>query len=188
MAILTVAVATGAAGGYAFLWIYVLPGTALILFGKREGGLWIMATVCLTFPWLLGPIGAEYSGEILWRFCVTFTVVTLFSFGLESSRRRNVEVLLDRRNSLVEAAERVKTLRGLLPMCPTCKKIRDDEGFWLQVEEFVSSRAAVQFSHGLCPDCALQFLDELEEGGASSAGSAASDSANPADSATEDGS
>ncbi|MEO1370654.1 MAG: response regulator, partial [Acidobacteriota bacterium] len=73
--------------------------------------------------------------------------------------------LLARKDSLAEAAERVRTLRGLLPMCPVCKMVRDDDGFWSQVEEFVSSRTKVQFSHGLCPDCGASALAELDPPG-----------------------
>ncbi|MEM8997399.1 MAG: hypothetical protein AAGF23_21625 [Acidobacteriota bacterium] len=159
----TASVALGLAGGYAFLWIYLFPGSALLLLGRREGSWWIAATVLCTFPWLLGSLGADYPLKALWRFFVTFSVITLFSYGLESSRRRNYEALLARRNSLAEAAERVRTLRGLLPICPSCKKVRDDDGFWRQVEEFVSSRTKVRFSHGLCPVCSASALAELDE-------------------------
>jgi PleD family two-component response regulator len=49
--------------------------------------------------------------------------------------------------------ETVKTLRGLLPICCVCKKIRDDEGYWKQIEEYISANTDAEFSHGYCPDC-----------------------------------
>ena len=54
----------------------------------------------------------------------------------------------------------LKVLRGLLPICASCKKIRDDDGDWNEMEDFVAARAEVEFSHGFCPDCLQDYLDE----------------------------
>ena len=63
-------------------------------------------------------------------------------------------------NKLQKAVDEVKTLSGLIPICSSCKKIRNDEGFWLQVEEYVQQRAEVQFSHSMCPDCGEKTYGE----------------------------
>ena len=65
-------------------------------------------------------------------------------------------------DSLVIAAKQVRTLTGLLPICATCKRIRDDHGYWQQVETFISDHTAVIFSHGICPDCAEEYERQLE--------------------------
>jgi GAF domain-containing protein len=54
---------------------------------------------------------------------------------------------------LFEALANVKLLNGLIPICGHCKKIRDDDGYWNQIEAYISERSAAQFSHGICPDC-----------------------------------
>lgn len=54
---------------------------------------------------------------------------------------------------LRDALEQVKTLRGIIPICANCKQIRDDKGYWLQVEAYVSRHSEAQFSHGICPTC-----------------------------------
>jgi hypothetical protein len=54
---------------------------------------------------------------------------------------------------LEESIEREKHLQGLLPICSYCKKIRDDQNYWQQVERYVETRADVAFSHSICPDC-----------------------------------
>ncbi len=59
------------------------------------------------------------------------------------------------------ANKRVKALRGLLPICASCKKIRDDQGYWAQVEEYITRHADVEFSHGLCPDCLKRLYPDL---------------------------
>lgn len=60
---------------------------------------------------------------------------------------------------LQEALSKVKMLSGLLPICASCKKIRDDKGQWLQVERYVRDRSEAQFTHGICPECSKQFRD-----------------------------
>jgi len=55
----------------------------------------------------------------------------------------------------------VKTLTGLLPICAGCKKIRDDKGYWTQVEDYISQHPEVTFSHGLCPECVNGLYPEL---------------------------
>ncbi len=56
-------------------------------------------------------------------------------------------------HELQEAMAEVKTLSGLLPICASCKKVRDDKGYWNQIEEYLETQADVSFSHGICPEC-----------------------------------
>lgn len=56
-------------------------------------------------------------------------------------------------NELNKALEEVKTLKGILPICSYCKKIRDGEGRWHQMEKYIASRSETEFSHGICEDC-----------------------------------
>ncbi|MBN1483875.1 MAG: response regulator [Chloroflexia bacterium] len=64
---------------------------------------------------------------------------------------------------LQEALRRIKQLRGMLPICAHCKKIRNDKGYWQQVEEYISEHSEAEFSHGLCPDCLRDFYPEYGE-------------------------
>jgi len=57
----------------------------------------------------------------------------------------------------------IKTLRGLLPICATCKKIRDDKGYWNQLEVYVSARSEVAFTHGICNECARKLHPDWDE-------------------------
>ncbi len=54
---------------------------------------------------------------------------------------------------LQEALDKIKTLKGLIPICACCKKIRDDQGYWNSVESYIKDHAEVEFTHGICPDC-----------------------------------
>jgi PAS domain S-box-containing protein len=64
---------------------------------------------------------------------------------------------------LQSALASVKSLSGLLPICSGCKKIRDDKGYWSQVESYVQQHSEATFTHGMCPDCIKKFFSELEE-------------------------
>jgi len=59
----------------------------------------------------------------------------------------------ERIQALAEALAQVRRLRGLLPICCSCKRIRDDRGYWEQIEQFVRTRTDASFSHGICPEC-----------------------------------
>ncbi|MCA1949317.1 MAG: response regulator [Treponema sp.] len=72
--------------------------------------------------------------------------------ALEEQRRLNKE--------LQAALDRVKTLEGIIPICSKCKKVRDDEGYWTQVERYVTEHTKAMFSHSLCPDCATQYFPQ----------------------------
>jgi PAS domain S-box-containing protein len=62
---------------------------------------------------------------------------------------------------LQDALGQVKTLKGLLPICSACKKIRDDQGYWKQIEVFISSHSEAEFTHGICPECAKKLYPDL---------------------------
>jgi hypothetical protein len=75
------------------------------------------------------------------------------------------KVLLRERNELQEALSEIKTLSGLLPICASCKKIRDDKGYWNQIEAYIRDRSEAEFSHSICPECAKRLYSELAQNG-----------------------
>lgn len=70
--------------------------------------------------------------------------------------------LADRVQALEQALSRVRQLHGLLPICAYCKRIRDDQNYWKQVEAYLAEHADVQFSHGICPTCLEKVMRESE--------------------------
>jgi phosphoserine phosphatase RsbU/P len=78
--------------------------------------------------------------------------------------RRMTELQDTLTNNLAElrdALDHVKTLRGIVPICASCKKIRDDQGYWQQVEAYVREHTDAQFSHGICPECAAKLYPDF---------------------------
>jgi PAS domain S-box-containing protein len=83
---------------------------------------------------------------------------------LDSTKRKKNENERERLiDELKEALSKVRTLSGMLPICSSCKKIRDDKGYWNQVEEYIAEHSSAVFSHGFCPECALKMHEEIDK-------------------------
>ena len=83
----------------------------------------------------------------------------------EMDRRKAQEEALRKANAeLSQALQEVKVLRGFIPICMSCKKIRDDKGFWQQLESYIQKRSEALFSHGVCPDCYQKLSDKYLSG------------------------
>ena len=72
----------------------------------------------------------------------------------------NVEA---RRLILQEKETEIKHLRGMLPICASCKKIRDDKGYWKQIESYIRDHSEAEFSHGICPECLEKLYPEYSD-------------------------
>ena len=76
---------------------------------------------------------------------------------------RNLQKRLEEQNAeLQDALTKIKTLKGLLPICANCKKIRDDRGYWNQIEAYIEQHSEALFSHGLCPECLEKLYADQE--------------------------
>jgi len=64
-------------------------------------------------------------------------------------------------DQLRDALAKIKTLKGLLPICASCKKIRDDKGYWSKIETYISERSDADFTHSICPECRIKLYPEL---------------------------
>jgi len=80
---------------------------------------------------------------------------------LSAARDNLEERVRERTAELQEVLDKVKVMSGLLPICASCKKIRDDKGYWQQVEDFVGEHTGAHFSHGLCPACVSKLYAEF---------------------------
>lgn len=80
------------------------------------------------------------------------------------TERKQVEMERERLiGELQQALSEVKTLSGLLPICTSCKKIRNDEGYWERIEKYISDRSGALFSHGLCPECVRKLYPDYSQ-------------------------
>lgn len=96
--------------------------------------------------WIIGMLGFRFVKKRLQEYM--------------SERKQVEEKLKEEHSQLQKALNEVKTLRGIVPICSYCKQIRDDSGYWSQVEQYVSDHTDAKFSHGICPAC---FETEMKE-------------------------
>jgi len=105
-----------------------------------------------------------------WEFDEIF-VVALFQvftlLGLSIRRWLKLSEINDAlelsNQQLLSALAEVQQLKGIIPICAACKKIRDDKGYWHQVEAYVEQHSTAQFSHGICPDCRDELYPSVAE-------------------------
>jgi PAS domain S-box-containing protein len=102
-------------------------------------------------------------------------IIGASSIAYDITERKKIEVeRLELIAHLNETLSKVKTLSGLLPICASCKKIRDDQGYWQKLETFVREHSEAEFSHSICPDCMKtlypEFATNLVSGGSAPEG------------------
>lgn len=88
------------------------------------------------------------------------TLVFLCTFALQHYYTKRKDILL---HKLDVALSEIKTLRGMLPICSTCKKIRDDQGVWNRIESYISEHSDAEFTHSNCPDCIRKLYPEMAD-------------------------
>ena len=76
--------------------------------------------------------------------------------------RKNTELFIAN-EKLEDSLRELKQLRGLLPICVYCKKIRDDQSYWQQIDAYLTEHSELKFSHGLCPDCCRTLEEEINK-------------------------
>ncbi|MBU1565497.1 MAG: hypothetical protein KJ630_07700 [Proteobacteria bacterium] len=120
----------------------VITSVALAIFQGYVDLLGIV--ICVAAPLLIFPLPAR----------IFFTTYLKLYRTEEDLRIKNCE--------LEQALREVKTLSGLLPICCSCKKIRDDQGYWSEVEDYFCDRMDLQLTHGFCPECVARLYPGLQ--------------------------
>lgn len=92
---------------------------------------------------------------------VVFIAVSLMITVLDRQRRRVTARLVTTNVELQRALDEVKTLRGILPICSYCKKIRTEPETWIAVESYIRKHSEAEFSHGVCPECLRKHFPEI---------------------------
>ena len=98
-------------------------------------------------------------GELLLSNTEALEKMTLMSNELANMardlRRKNTE--------LQQAQAQIKTLQGILPICMHCKEVRNDEGYWMQLEEYITTHSDAQLSHGICDKCMETYYPDISD-------------------------
>ena len=98
-----------------------------------------------------------FSGDLIECHGKTYFLTVMIDV---TKRKKTADKLKKSNHRLTTLLAEIKTLRGIVPICANCKKIRDDKGYWTQVEAYVSRHTDAQFSHGICPECMKKLYPE----------------------------
>jgi glucan phosphoethanolaminetransferase (alkaline phosphatase superfamily) len=172
-------IASGAGNKAAYIWMFTYPLVVLFLLGKRWGA--ILSFLLLGLSGIVFIFGEKvafftsYKTDLIIRLIPVYIVVFLLAFIMEGVREivqhrletsnaelkktgKEKEALIDK---LQKTIKEINILQGILPICANCKKIRNDSGYWEQVEQYVQDRSNAQFSHSICPECAKKLYGEI---------------------------
>lgn len=135
--------------GTGISFFYLVPVVFLALWSSPKQSLAVMgiaafSSILVAIGFLLSPPGAFWDAITNRAYALIVIGATVM---LSVVRKR--------------AEEDVKVLHGLLPICCYCKNIRDDKGYWQQVERYIAARTEADFSHGMCPDCGAKHFPDI---------------------------
>ena len=141
---------------------YLIPISMVVWYVGRAAGMAVAGLSAIV--WLLVELFSDLSLPTMflpyWQAVMRlgFLLIVIFLMdGRQRAEREREKLIVE----LQEALANVKTLRGLLPICSSCKKVRDDRGYWNQIESFVRERSEAAFSHSICPECEKKLYPEL---------------------------
>lgn len=134
------------------LWYFAFPMATLIMLGLKTGTFFSVSLISVSALMLVPPFNkimtTVYDPDFLIRFFIAYAIVFALAFIYEYQKEKN--------------RREIKELAGLLPICSSCKKIRDDKGYWNQIESFIQERSQAEFSHGICPECSERLYGHEE--------------------------
>jgi len=140
---------------------YLAPISLATWYGGQSSG--IVVAIAGAIAWLIADIGAghKFSHPVfpLWNAGVLLASFVIMVIILERLKRVN-EKQTQIVSELREALDNVKTLKGMIPICAWCKKIRDDEGYWREVEAYITMNSDASFTHGMCRDCRERIKEQ----------------------------
>ena len=140
---------------------YLIPIALVTLRSTRTAGL--LTSVVCGVMWISMEVRSPTGSEFLWldAWNNLLRVGVFVSFALILARFKGDMVREMKLNAKLQAAlAEVNQLSGLLPICAWCKRIRDDQGTWQQIETYITVHSEADFTHGICPDCARKHKAE----------------------------
>jgi len=138
------------------LWLYIFPIIMFSIFGTREGLFWVIPVIFICSLLIVFSEElrlAPLPPDVRFQFIISVVLTSVLAYLLESVRANFYRQLMVQKAELEQALESIETLSGLVPICSTCKKIRNDKGYWQKLETYLTEHTKARFSHGICLDC-----------------------------------
>ncbi len=179
-----IAMKTGGIVSSSLIWFTFFPSAMIMMNGIKNSIIWFFVSFFVIISFYLSPTmeSAAYvvsqSSKVDWFIdVVMMTLLLTLLVGLaDFFRKKTLKELNDSKTKinlmatelagqnieLQNTIKKVKLLKGLLPICSNCKKIRDDKGYWSRIEAYIQKHSDATFSHGICPDCAKKLYPDIE--------------------------
>jgi hypothetical protein len=142
---------SGGASGTGIFWLFVIPVIFFFFLGIRYGSalflLQYVSVILLFFASKAGYLAIYYDEKTI----LFFLIVSIFESIILFIHERILDNYLSQ----------IRTMRGLIPICASCKNIRDDKGYWKQVEVYIQEHSEADFTHSICPDCARKLYPDI---------------------------
>ena len=142
---------SGGAYGTGIFWLFVIPAVFFFFLGLKYGtALFLLQYISIIILFIMSKAGyivLYYDDKTV----LFFLIVSIF----ESI------ILFIYERILNDYISQIKVMRGLLPICANCKKIRDDKGYWKQVEVYIQEHSEADFTHSICPDCVKKLYPDI---------------------------
>ncbi len=143
--------------------LYLAPISFTARYAGKTCGLAV--AILSATVWLLADIGAghttKYHAIPVWNSLIllsSFVVVVIMLVKLKVAYDEQLRFVAELR----EASDKIKVLKGLIPICAWCRRVRDDDGYWQAVEDYIRENSEASFTHGICPECGNKMQKELQ--------------------------
>lgn len=156
--LIDLAVPLGVAIGVAYLITVIFS----LWLPSIKSTLWIAAacSILIILGYYYSPPGGEL-WKVLFNRCLSLLSIWVTAIAIVQKKRseqKREEAIVEREKALRE----IKILRGIIPICSSCKKIRDDKGSWKIIELYIMENSEADFSHGICPECVKKLYPEFQ--------------------------
>ena len=159
--------ATGGESGSKMQWMHIYPLAVYFVLGRREGGIWNILVLLFFLVLFVNPADFpfiySYSTGTIIRFLTTYMSISFFTHLFDFYRETYRNRLIARTEELQKALSEVKTLSGYLPVCASCKRVREKDGSWIGLEDYIRNHSNTEISHGLCDSCATSLYPTIME-------------------------
>jgi hypothetical protein len=143
-------------------WLFISVFFIMMLLGYKKGmyytSIMFLITAVMMFNW----IGDTLSLEEFIRFAVSSIVLISTIFFYELSISSIISELFKKNGELSTALNEIEVLGGLLPICSHCHSIRDDKGYWENIESYFQAHSHINFTHSICPGCQTELYSDLD--------------------------
>ncbi|MFH2130156.1 MAG: hypothetical protein ABIK68_07265 [bacterium] len=172
-----ISLSSGGIRSSAIIWFTFVPAFMVFLNGSNKVLFWLVPSlVIINLFYFISKItfAADFSApasaqDLLFDLIILTLSSTLTMAMVDSTRKKTLNKLHyirkdleNKNNELQKALKEVKELSGLLPICAQCKKIRDDKGYWNQLESYIEKHSDARFSHGICGECAEELYGDAK--------------------------